>query len=180
MVAPVLIVSGSTAVGKSTVSRLLVGQLTPSVHMRIDDILGWFDDPFPDAMSPEGEHRYKVVGAAAAAAAAQLALGDYTVLLDSPMFPNGADGVAEICGRRGVPVHYAVLRADFDTCVARSCRRDQAGPLDSDGIASLHARFIDLGQREEHVIDASPPPQDVAEQILCAFREGRLALSQRP
>jgi predicted kinase len=175
--APVFIVSGCSGVGKSTVSRLLTGALQPSVHMPIDVFLHLFEDPFPDAASPEGAHRYAVVGAAAAAAAAQLALGGYTVILDSPMFPAGADGVAEICGCRGVEVHYAVLRSDLDTCLARSKRRDPAGPADLEAFRSLHDHFIDLAHRDGHVIDASGPPKRVAAAVLSGFRSGQLSLS---
>jgi len=177
--APVLIVSGCSAVGKSTVSRLLAGAVTPSVHLPIDHFLRFFDDPFPDPGSREGARRYEIVGAAAAAAAAQFALGGYAVILDSPMFPEGADGVALICGRRDVRVHYAVLRASLDTCLERSRRRDTDGPPDLREFRSLHAKFVDLGHREAHAIDASGPARQVADAVLSAFREGRLAFGQK-
>jgi len=174
--APVLIVSGCSAVGKSTVSRLLAGAVTPSVHLPIDLFLRLFDDPFPDPASEEGARRYETVGAAAAAAAAQFALGGYTVILDSPMFPEGAEGVALICGRWDVRVHYAVLRADLGTCLERSRRRDPTSPPDFQGLSSLHAKFVDLGHCEPHAIDASGSAQQVANAVLSAFKDGRLAL----
>jgi hypothetical protein len=176
MASPVLVVSGCSAVGKSTVSRLLTGSLHPGVHMPVDVILRLFDDPFPDASSPDGTHRYRVVGAAAAAAAAQFALGGYTVILDSPIFPEGAEGVATICGRQGVEVHYAVLRADLGTCLERSRRRDSAGLPDLDDFRSLHDRFVDLDRYEGHVIEASGPAEQVAESVLFEFTSGHLAL----
>jgi hypothetical protein len=95
--APVLVISGCSAVGKSTVSRLLAECLDSSVHIPADVFLRFFDDPFPDPATPEGADRAEVVGAALAATAAQFALGGYTVILDGPLFPDGADGVAEIC-----------------------------------------------------------------------------------
>jgi tRNA uridine 5-carbamoylmethylation protein Kti12 len=174
-----LIVSGCSAVGKSTVSRLLAGAVTPSVHLPIDLFLRLFDDPFPDPGSQEGARRYEIVGAAAAAAAAQFALGGYAVIFDSPMFPAGAQGVELICGRRDVRVHYAVLRASLDTCLDRSRRRDPAEPPDLQGFRSLHAKFADLGDREAHAIDASGPAQQVANAVLSAFSSGRLALGQK-
>lgn len=180
MPAPVLIVSGCSAVGKSTVSRLLARAVAPGVHLPIDLFLRLFDDPFPDPGSQEGARRYETVGAAAAAAAAQFAVGGYAAILDSPMFPEGAEGVALICGRRDVRVHYAVLRASLDTCLERSRRRDPAGPPDLHGFRSLHAKFADLGHREAHAIDASAPAQQVADDVLSAFRDGRLAIEQTP
>src|SRR5215469_3314310 len=177
--APVLIVSGCSAVGKSTVSRLLAGTVTPSVHLPIDLFLRLFEDPFPDPASQEGARRYQTVGAAAAAAAAQFALGGYTVILDSPMFPEGAEGVALICGRGDVRVHYTVLRAGLETCLGRSWRRDSTGPPDLDAFRSLHGKFVYLDHREAHAIDASGPAQQVADAVLSAFSDGRLAIEQR-
>lgn len=179
MPGPVLIVSGCSGVGKSTVSRLLAEAVSPSVHLPIDLFLRLFDDPFPDPVSEEGAQRYETVGAAAAAAAAQFALGGYTVILDSPMFPEGAEGVAIICGRGDVRVHYTVLRAGLETCLERSWRRDATGPPDLDAFRSLHGKFVYLDHREAHAIDASGPAQQVADAVLSAFSDGRLAIEQR-
>jgi hypothetical protein len=176
MASPVLVISGCSAVGKSTVSRLLTGSLRPSIHMPVDVLLRLFDDPFPDASESDGAHRYRVVGAAAAAAAAQFAVGGYTVILDSPMFPAGAEGVAEICGRHGVEVHYAILRTDLGTCLERSQPRDSGGPSGVEDFRALHARFVDLDEYEGHVIDASGSVEQLADAVLSGFRSGRFAL----
>ena len=174
MVAPVLVISGCSAVGKSTVSRLLAECLDSSVHIPTDAVLRFFDDPFPDPATPEGAHRYEVVGAALAATATQFALGGYTVILDGPLFPDGADGIAQICGRCDVSVHYAVLRADLPICLERAKRRDPAGPPDLDEFTALHAKFTDLGESEANVIDASGMAEQVVVSVLSAFRSGRL------
>lgn len=177
VVAGVLVISGCSAVGKSTVSRLLAASLEPSVHLPTDVFLRLFPDPFPDPWSPAGAHRYAIVGAAVAAAAAQFAVGGYTVILDGPILPDGADGVAEICWRRGVETHYAVLRTDLGTCLARSQLRDPGGPPDLEEFRSLHARFADLAHREDHAVDASQPPEEVAATLRSSFLTGELALS---
>jgi predicted kinase len=174
MAAAVLVISGCSAVGKSTVSRLLAECLDSSVHLPADVFLRFFDDPFPDPATPEGARRYEVVGTALAATAVQFALGGYTVILDGPMFPDGATGVAKICGRRDVLVHYAVLRADLPTCLERAKRRDPAGPPDLEGFTALHAKFAELGEREANVIDASGKAEQVVASVLSAFKSGRL------
>jgi hypothetical protein len=87
--------------------------------------------------------------------------------------------VAVLCGGLGVGVHYAVLRADFDTCVERSRRRDPTGPADLDGFTSLHRKFVDLGHREAHAIDTSDRGPRVSNAVLSAFREGLLVVEQR-
>jgi hypothetical protein len=175
--APILVLSGCSAVGKSTVSELLRTTIAASLHMPSDVFCRFFDDPFPDPATPEGARRYEYIGAAQAAAAAQFALGGYTVILDGPMFPEGVDGMAEMCGHRGVKVHYAVLRTDLDTCLQRWRRRDPAGPVDLDGFRALHSRFAGLAHREGHAIDASGSPEQVADAVMTAFRSSRLALT---
>jgi hypothetical protein len=173
----ILVVSGCSAVGKSTVSGLLMKAVDGSLHMPSDVFCRFFDDPFPDPATPKGAHRYQYIGAAQAAAATQFALGGYTVILDGPMFPDGVDAMAKICGRRGVKVHYAVLRTDVDTCLQRSRLRDPAGPADLDGFKALHSRFVYLAHKEGHAIDASGPPDHVADSVLAAFGSSRLALT---
>jgi len=177
VVATILVLSGCSAVGKSTVSELLRMEVDASLHIPSDVFCRFFDDPFPDPATPEGARRYKYIGAAQAAAATQFALGGYTVILDGPISPEGVDGMAEICGRRGVKVHYAVLRTGLDTCLQRSRRRDPVGPADLDAFKALHSRFAHLAHREGHAIDASGPPEQVADAVLSAFRSSRLALT---
>lgn len=176
MAAPILVVSGCSAVGKSTVSRLLSATVAHSLHMQTDVFCCFFDDPFPDPATPEGAHRYEVIGTAQAAAAVQFALGNYTVIIDGPIFPQGADGMAHMCERRGVTVHYAVLRTDLDTCLQRARRRLPAGPPDVNEFKALHAKFADLAHRKSHAIDASGSPREVADALLAAFSSGRLSL----
>jgi predicted kinase len=174
MAAPILVVSGCSAVGKSTVSRLLAGSPSSSVHFPTDSFLRLFNDPFPDPATPRGAHYYEVVGAAMAAAAAELAGGGYTVILDGTIFPDGVGGIAEICGRRGVLLHYAVLRADLAACLERATNRGPAEPPDPDAFKALHAKFAELGEREANVIDASGDPEGVAANVLASFMSGQL------
>ena len=176
MSSPVLVISGCSAVGKSTVSQLLRGALEPSLHIQSDVFCRFFDEPFSDPASAEGAHRYEVIGVAQAAAATQFALGNYTVILDGTLFPQGADGMAEICGRRGVTVHYAVLRTALDICLQRALGRDPTEPPDLEAFQTLYSHFTELGQRESHVIDASGSAEEVAETVADAFRSGRLAV----
>lgn len=144
--------------------------------MQSDLFCRFFSDPFPDPASAEGAHRYEVIGVAQAAAATQFALGNYTVILDGTLLPQGADGMAEICGRQGVTVHYAVLRTDLDTCLQRAAGRDPTEPPDLHGFLALYSRFVELGPRESHVIDASGSAEHVADTVAAAFRSGRLAV----
>ena len=143
--------------------------------MQSDVFCRFFADPFPAPDSAAGSRRYEIIGVAQAAAAIQFALGGYTVILDGTLFPEGAAGMAEICGRRGVKVHYAVLSADLDTCLQRAGQRDAAEPPDIDGFIGLHSRFADLSHRQSYVIDASGSAEQVADAVLTAYGSSRLA-----
>ena len=109
----------------------------------------WFSasSTIPSQTPPRPKGRIGTKWWSSRATATQFALGGYTVILDGPMFPDGADGVAEICGRRNVSVHYTVLRADLPTCLERARRRDPAGPPDLDAFTALHAKFMRFSVR---------------------------------
>ena len=94
-----------------------------------------------------------------------------------------------MCDARRVALHYAVLRPDLATCIARAAQRadspdftpqavfadfDLSRSDDLRSFAVLHARFANLGEHEQKVIDASSPPEHVAEAVLAAFDSGAL------
>jgi energy-coupling factor transporter ATP-binding protein EcfA2 len=123
MAAPILVISGPSGAGKTTIGRMLAGVFDLSVHIRADDFMplvvnGWIDPSLPDA-----EHQNHVMGGAIAAAAIQFAVGGYIVVFDGTLFPEGLEGMAQMCRRRAVAVHYAVLRPDLETCRARAAQR---------------------------------------------------------
>ena len=178
----VLVVSGPSGAGKTTVSRLLAAAFAQSVHIRSDDFMPFIANGWVEPWLPEAAHQNAVMGAAVASAATQFAVGGYTVILDGHWFPAGVRGVVEICARRGVRVHCAVLRSDLSTCLARVAQR-QSAPVrpwppeatSEAALSSLHSRFEDLGDCEANVIDASGTPEEVAAAVLSAFSSGRLA-----
>jgi hypothetical protein len=181
--APILVISGPSGAGKTTIGRFLADAFEPSAHIRVDDFMpfivnGWIDPSLPDA-----EHQNHVMGGAVAAAAMQFAIGGYTVVFDGTLFPDGLEGMAQMCRRAAVQVHYAVLRPDLATCRARAAQRGTApyvGPASdryrSDPVSfdRLHDRFANLGVYESNVFDAMANPEHVAEAVLFAFRHGGL------
>jgi GrpB-like predicted nucleotidyltransferase (UPF0157 family)/predicted kinase len=172
--APILVVAGPSGAGKTTVGRLVAAALGLSAHVRSDDFTAFVVNGWIDPNLPGARHQNDVVGGAVAAAVVAFAEGGYTVVLDGHWFPDALEGLAQVCGSRGVPLHYAVLRADLGTCLTRVRQRRPGDPDDIEAFARLHSRFTDLGDQEASVIEASGAPEQVAEALLAAFTAGRL------
>lgn len=169
----VLAISGPSGVGKSTVAHLLSQQIAPSVLLSADAFAGFIANGFIEQWRDEAAHQNEILGVVIAVAAMQFAEGGYTVLLDGHTFPEGFDEIAAVCRARRVPAHYVVLRADADTCRDRAASR---GPIpDGRLLDELHARFEDLGPYEAHAVDANPPADLVAAEVLRALTVGDLA-----
>ena len=69
------------------------------------------------------------------------------MILDGHLFPNGLQGLAEGCALRGIAVHYAVLRTDLATCIARRTSEARAREEGPTPLADLIARFSELHAR---------------------------------
>jgi hypothetical protein len=183
---PILVVSGPAGAGKTTASGLVAGAFDPSVHIQSDAFMPFVVNGWIDPWLPESDRQNDVLGGAVASAAIQFAAGGYTVLLDGTFFPAGIQGMSYMCSRRGIPLHYAVLRPDLATCVSRVgsrrhtfvSRPEYADFSDYEELARLHARYQRLGEHEANVIDGSGEPQVVAEELISAFKAGRLAVSR--
>lgn len=170
----IIVVTGPSGAGKTTVGRRVAGAFDPSVHIRADDFWPCIVSGWVEPWLPESAHQNDVFGGALAAAAMQFAQGGYTVVVDGHVFPEGLEGLAEACKLRGVPLHYAVLRTDLATCLSRMTQRRPGDTDDRASLARLHARFADLDDHEANVIDASAAPEEVAEALLSAFTARRL------
>src|SRR5438132_5077292 len=170
---PILVVTGPSGAGKTTVGRLIAATFDLSVHIRMDDFMPFVVNGWVEPWLPESAHQNHVLGGAVAVAAMQFAAGGYTVVLDGHVFPEGLDGLAPACALRGVPLHYAVLRPDLSTCQARVTQRHSGNSDDPDSLTRLHARIPDPGGYEANVIDASGAPEAIAAALLSAFTAGR-------
>jgi thymidylate kinase len=173
--APIVIVTGPSGAGKTTVGRLVAGAFDRSVHLGMDDFIRFVVNGWADPSLPESAHQNRVLGGAVAIAAMHFAEDAYTVVVDGCVFPDAVEEFAAACSLRGVPLHYAVLRTDLATCIARVARRRSADADDRESLARVHRRFADLGDHEDNVIDASGPPDQVAAALLTELAAGRLA-----
>lgn len=172
--APILVVTGSSGSGKSTVSRLVAAALERSVLLRFDDFSGFVVNGWIEPWRPEAEEQNRALGAAVVAAALEFATGGYTVVVDGHVFPEAVTELAAGFGGREVPLHYAVLRCDLSVCSERLRARDDGASPEREPFEHQHRRFEDLGRYSAHGVDATGAPEDVAEAVVSAFRGGRL------
>jgi predicted kinase len=173
---PILIVSGPPGAGKTTVARRLAeASETPAVHLHTDDFYSAIRAGFIAPWLQESHPQNAVVTRAIVAAAAAYATGGYVVVVDGVVGPWFLDVYQGTARRLGVALHYAVLRPDRATAVARARDRDDT-PL-SPYPAGLYESFADLGALEPHVIDTAATDIDaLAAQLRQGLAAGRFRL----
>jgi thymidylate kinase len=97
------------------------------------------------------------------------------------LFPDGMAELAAAGRPRALSCHYAVLRADLNTCWERAAARGgQRWPVEFEPFAKVHARFSQLALDDKHVIDATGSPDAVSGAVLAALRAGKLAVTGQP
>jgi tRNA uridine 5-carbamoylmethylation protein Kti12 len=174
---PVIVVTGPTGVGKSTVSHLLAAAFERSAHVKGDDVMASVVSGWMDPSLPEADAQNEAVGAAIAVSAMSFAGDGYTTVVDGYFFPDGVDGLAAACAARDLSCHYVVLTADLETCWRRASSRPEGRwPLEYEPVAALFARFAGLDLDARRVVDATGSPESVRDEVLRRFRDGRLAV----
>lgn len=176
--APVLVVSGPSGAGKTAVARLVAAAFESSVHIQADAYTPFVVNGWVEPWLPEAARQNDVLGGAIAAAALEFAVDGYTVVLDGHVFPEAVGALTRRSARRGVPVYYAVLRPNLETCLRRVSRRRAGDPGDQGTFARLHARYSALGTYETHVVDATGTPEGIASAVLEAISSERLRVNE--
>lgn len=111
--APLLVVTGPPAAGKTTAARLLAARFEPRVCVLESD--WWWTTIVAGRVSPwlpEAHEQNRAVVRSFSAAAAVMAAGSYPTVLEGIIGPWMLDLVQEEAAARDVPVHYVVLRPD--------------------------------------------------------------------
>jgi len=178
--APVLLVTGPPAAGKSTVARLVADRFGTAACVETDwfwttivrgHVLPWL---------PEADAQNRTVLRTCAAAAAELALGGYTVVMNGIIGPWFLGLVTDELWRVEADVHYVVLRPALAVTTARAAARagEERVPghpalTDEGPVRFMWERFRDLGPYERHVVDnGAEDPQRTADVVWTRFRDG--------
>lgn len=179
MAAPILIVTGPSGVGKSTISTVASASFDLGARVPIDDVERLIVAGRVAQTSPRAGHQNHVVGSAVVGAAMQFAVGGYTTVIDGVIFPDVLADLSAACLSHGVELHYAVLRAGFESCLERAGLRNAGSGFETDvaALRRLWERFAALGDFEAHVVDASGSPARVASDLLASYESGRLRVS---
>jgi predicted kinase len=174
----VLVLTGPPGAGKSTVADLLTRGERPSVHLHSDDFFDrYIKGGYVAPWLPESQSQNEIVTRVLVATAYAYAEGGYFVVLDGIVGPWFLEPYRAASRARGVPLFYAVLRADAEVSARRVRERDSGGLKAEPVVLDLHRQFSELGELESHVIDSSTlSAEKVAEQVRIALAEGRLAL----
>jgi gluconate kinase len=176
--APVLILSGPPGAGKSTVARLVADRFDRAACVESD----WFWTTIVRGhiapWLPEADAQNRTVLRSCAAAAAELALGGYTVIMNGIFGPWYLDLVVDEIRRTGGDLHYVVLRPDVDVALERATTRAPLDPgtpplTDEGPVRFMWEQFRNLGPLEHHVIDnGSQDPEETADLVWTRFVNG--------
>jgi predicted kinase len=168
-----LILTGPPGAGKTTVGALIAAEASPSACIHSDWLWTTIVNGHIPPWRPEADAQNRAMVAAAAAAAVRMANAGVSVVLDGIFGPWHFEPLTGELAHCAVPVHYAVLRPDGDTCLARARARVRESPRHRDAlteegpIRQMWDQFSELGPVERYVIDnSSGGPHTTAATVM--------------
>jgi predicted kinase len=164
----IILVSGPSGAGKTTVARILAGsRLAPSVHLHTDDFYAAIKQGAVAPYLPEAHAQNETVTGVIARAAAGYAAGGYETVVDGvigPWFLGAYEAAAQAAG---VGLAYVVLRPDRDTALARGTSRSEHPLTDRLILGEIWDGFADLGPYEKNVLDTTAlTAEETADAVL--------------
>jgi predicted kinase len=180
--APLLLLTGSPGCGKTTVAPLVADRHEPSAGLDLDWFFAKLRRGAIDPWRAEAHRQNRIVLIAAAEAVAVFAGGGYFTVGEGILYPNMVDLFAAACAKRGITLHYAVLRAPIGV-VQQRVRDRRTEPAhahalaDADVVDDLWAQFERHGVEERHRVDSGRhSPEEVADEIERRMGAGEFRL----
>jgi len=158
MTARIVIISGATGTGKTSISRILAENSTydKAVHIHTDDFYEYirkgYIAPWLNGSGDQNETMIESV----AASARSFSAGGYEVYVDGVIGPWFLEPWRKIA-EEGVDVRYIVLRPDEKATILRAANREQRDyfPLNSEIVKNVWLSLSDLGIYESNAIDTT-------------------------
>lgn len=163
----VLIVTGPSAAGKTTVAQRLAEESTePSVHLHTDDFFKALKVGRRRGWIAGAEPQHEVVFEAVGSAAGSYAAGGYFVVVDTLVRRLYLDTLIDAIMLRNVAVDLVVLRPSFADVLARCRLRDPKDRHEEDILQRLYGYFEEFDDLDAHLIDNSDHDPDETIQAI--------------
>jgi len=169
---PIFLITGSPAVGKSTVSVALMNRFPKGLHIAVDDLREWVVSGIshPTDWCDETERQFRLAENSAMDVALRYQAAGFAVAIDGCRRLPALDELAQRC--EGRPLHKIVLMADLETNHHRNRTRTGKNFLPEELIGLieiLNPMYFDVraDHPDWHFIETGEVGvEDVVDQIL--------------
>jgi len=166
MSARIVVISGATGTGKTSISRKLAENSTydRAVHMHTDDFYQYIRKGYISPWLNGTGNQNETIIESVAASAKRFSAGGYEVFVDGVIGPWFLKPWVKI-SEEGIDVRYIVLRPTEEMTVLRAINREQREcfPLNEKVVKTLWLSLTNLGKYESNVVDTTA--QTVEESV---------------